>query len=178
MSNTINGRVLNLDTIGVIKSTAFTLKKAVLFPNAAADAATFYSWNELVAAKSTKTAGATTVTGTNTITCVGAFTTAKVAVGDIIKITASSTGNNIGAALVLTRSTDDAIVITGAALTNDTAATYNFSIWTPTLEFTLKANKTTATQETLISDFAGGRKFWNLVLASISASAVTELILE
>jgi hypothetical protein len=169
-----------LDTIGVIQGGPLALVEAILFPNAAADAATLGSWNEGATPKSSVAGGTVSVTSTNTITCSGAFTTGKVAVGDIIRITKSPTGNNLGWYLVATRSSDNAIIITGAALSNDTGSVYDFSIWTPQTELYLKAEGTTGAVAPFVLPFMeeGGRKFNNLVLLVIDRSAKVELLLK
>jgi len=139
MANLMGGRICVLDTDGFISSSPVTVRKAVLFPNAADDVATFRSWGPSVggaAARTAMTGKTVTVTSTTTITSTGNFEAAEVVVGDMMEIKKTSTGNNLGYWQVKTRSSDNAIIIDigaglydqGGAQTNEASKVYSWQM--------------------------------------------------
>ncbi|MFA6315750.1 MAG: hypothetical protein WC648_05285, partial [Candidatus Paceibacterota bacterium] len=80
MANTLtNGSPWICATPGVISTGPVIVWKALLNPNAAADLATFVSWNPNATKKATMSGKTATVTATKTITSTGNFETAEVA---------------------------------------------------------------------------------------------------
>jgi len=128
MANDLTENPLVLDSDGIISTKPITIYWARLLPGAVSNAATLKSWDESDI-RSSEEQATCSVTGNNTITITGVFTTAKVVVGDAIEITHTSTDNNVGTYLVKTRSSDNAIIIDDGGLTNDTSALYNFKIY-------------------------------------------------
>jgi hypothetical protein len=177
-NSTFNGRAFSLDTIGFIHKGAFRIVKATLLPNAAGDAAVFKSYDEKSTAHSTAVDAATVIAATNLIQSTGNFTAGKVTAGDVIRISASDgAAGNIGLWYVVSRDNDNQITVSGGTMTNETGKTMSWSIYTPTLEFTLKADAATGAKSSEKQDFIGGRGFYNLLLATLGASATVELIL-
>jgi hypothetical protein len=173
MANDVTGLVWHLDTVGVISSTPVHMKKVVLNINAAADAVLMNYWNRYSGdTRSTADGATTTTSGTNTITSTGAFTTAKVVVGDIIEITHSSTGSNIGSYVVITRTNDDAIVIAGT-LTNEASATYTFKIYKGHRAVYILSPGTEKAQTEM--DFNEGIDYPNLALYTLTSSATVDI---
>ena len=179
MANLLVGNVWRIDTVGRISSTPIGVKRIVLFPSAANDAALFHC--AYVGSKSAnrihKSFGryAATVSGGNTITSTGAFAAANVAAGDIIDITRTSTGNNLGPHIVTTRSNDDAVIV-ASSLTNESNEEYEWTIYNGFRALGIKAG---ATDKSPVSiDFSTPQRFPNLFLYTLSASATVDLYLE
>lgn len=169
---TVNPWIVN--TCGVLSTTPVRLQKATLVLNAEADTAVFVTWDPGATKKATMTNQAVTVTSTTTIASTGNFETGEVAVGDIIKITNSSTGNNLTTGVISARSDDNTVVLMdGNALTNEADKTYSWWTLTPQVAFTLKAPET---EKMIISlDWPQGIWLPNLALQSLSTSAVCYL---
>jgi len=129
MANDLTKNPWVCDSDGVLSIKPIFIKNVRLDPAAASDVATLTHW-DWESTKSTAVLATVTVSTGATITSTGNFTTAKVAEGDVIKISSTSTGNNLGTYLVKTRSSDNAIVIDDAGLTNEATKLYNFEIHT------------------------------------------------
>ena len=131
MSNVKTGLTWVLDTAGVISATPIWVKRAVLFPNAASDTAVFNQWfpgtGDTGRIRSTVSDLATT-SGTG-ITSTGNFTSSNVVVGDVIKITATETGNNIGTYSIITRTNDNTIVLSETLGTNESSKLYTWTVY-------------------------------------------------
>jgi hypothetical protein len=168
---TTNTRLYKIDTPGVLLTHGSYISKLILIPNAAGDTATLVSWNENATPKASMDLKTTTVTSASILTSTGNFETTEVATLDIIKLVASSTGNNKGAHLVLTRDTDHQITTSGSTLTNDVGATYSWRVWTPMMEAFIAADKTTGVLSPAETYFEP-RHFPNLAVSQLSASAV------
>jgi len=169
---TINPVIVN--TCGVLWTTPVRIQKATLVLSAEADTAVFVSWDASKTKHATQTNKTTTVTSSKTATSTGNFEAAEVTAGDIIKITNSSTGNNLGTFIVDSRDSDDAITIeTGNTLTDEANKVYSWWTLTPSVCFTLKAPET---EKMIVSlDWPEGTWFPNLALQSLSTSAVVYL---
>ena len=177
MANVLSGLVWKVDTVGIVSETPITIRKAVLLPNAASDAALFHYWNPAPPGtgdiNSTAGAQTATVTSTATIASTGNFEATEVAVGDIINITNSSTGNNTGPVVVITR-TDDNTIVTSGGLTNEDNKIYSWDIYNGHLALHLPAGSSDTSPTTL--DFGpGGLSLPNLALYTRSTSAVVHL---
>lgn len=180
MANNTTGLVWVLDTVGIITQTPVCVQRAVLKPNAASDVADFRYWYQGATDTTyinATTGGATTTTsGTNTITSTGAFTAANVVIGDVIDITSSSSGNNKGRYGVITRSSDNAIVVSGT-LTDESDKTYDWKIYNGYQAIYLPAGVSDASGTTI--DFGDeGRLFPNLFLYVLTTSAKVYLYLK
>jgi hypothetical protein len=176
------GRMYRLDTIGLIATAALRIMKARLFPNAAGDTATLKTYNEGGTAHSTAAAATTTIAATNLIQSTGKFTAAKVTAGDVIRIFASDgAAANIGLWYVVSRDSDDQITVSNAAggsMTNEIGSKMTWAIYSPDLEFTLKAEGTTGAKVNDEIDFGPrGRQMRNLLLTTLASSAVVEILL-
>jgi len=170
-----------LDTAGVFYSKPVIIRKILLYPNAAGDAATFYSFDPSATAKSTASEATTTVSGNTTIASTGAFTATKVAVGDAIVIKWTSTGNNIGAFMVKTRTDDNTIVVcsiesTTAPLTNESSKKYSWSIQPGYISVPVLSPGTEKCETEI--DFGDGLWVPNLGLISLSTSAKVYIYLK
>ncbi len=169
--------VWKIATAGVVSTGPVIIKKALLIPNAAADAATFVSWDEDQGTKKATMSGKTaTVTSTKTVTSTGNFETGEVAAGDIIKIyTSVTTGNNMGTYVVDTRDSDDAVTIeTANALTDEASSVYSW--WTMTPYTVIQATSPGTEKCSYELDFGpDGLHLPNLALSAISTSAVVYL---
>jgi hypothetical protein len=173
MANDVTGLVWHLDTVGVVSTTPVHMKKIVLNINAAADAALLNYWNKGSGdTRSTADGATTTTTSTNVITSTGAFTAAKVVVGDIVEITHSSTGNNVGSYVVITRTNDDAIVIAGT-LTNEASAIYTIKIYKGHRAAYLLSPGTEKIQTQM--DFCGGVEYPNIALYTLTSSSTVDI---
>jgi len=128
MANDLTENPLILDSDGIISTTPISIRWARLLPNALSNAATLKSWDESDV-RSEEEQATVTVTGANNLACTGKFTTADVVVGDVIEITNSNTGNNVGTYLVKTRTDDNNIIIDDGGLTNEAGKLYNFKIY-------------------------------------------------
>jgi hypothetical protein len=182
------GTIWEISVEGVIFDRPVWIQKAVLIPNADDDFATFSSWGPETnnpTVRTTMLRKTVSVTSTTTLTSTGNFEAAEVVIQDIIQITYSSTGYNLGHWQVATRSNDNAIIVdigVGAwstkagPLNNDTAATYDWKIWNEQTIFALATANDAVNTEI---DFTGmgrrGRRFPNLSCASLDSS--TKVIL-
>ena len=183
------GTVWEIDTEGVIYDRPIWIQKAVIIPNADDDFATFSSWGPETGnatPRATQLQKTITVTSTNKLTSTANdFEAAEVVVQDIIQITGTESGNNLGSWQVNTRGGDDNITVDigigawstkAGALTNDTSQLYDWKIWDETTVIRLSAGDANVYREI---DFTGmgrrGRRFPNLSCASLDTS--TKVIL-
>lgn len=178
MSNSLVGNVWHVDTVGVLTSKPVWVTKVVLFPNANTDAALF-NYANVGSAKSDyinsgPTSGTATVTGTNTITATGLFPATDVAVGDFLHVANTASGNNIGDHIVITRSSNDAIVTAGG-LTNEASVQYLWTIYNGYRAFYLKGNASTVAPVELSLGDVKGQWFPNLALYTLSSSATVDI---
>jgi hypothetical protein len=174
-----NAQTLNpwrIDTCGVLSAGHVVVKKATIIPNAAGDAAVLVTWDTSATKKATQTNKTVTVTSSKTITSTASdFEAAEVTAGDIIKITNSSSGNNLGTFIVDARGGDDNITIeTGNTLTDEATKVYSWTTQTPQTAIHLLSPGTEKIAWEL--DFGpAGLHLPNLALQSISSSAVVYL---
>jgi len=175
MANTYNGSMWVLDTVDVISTTPVIIKKIVLVPNATSDAATFVSWGAQSTPELSVRSATITTSGANTAASTGNFTTANVDPLDILTITKTSTGNNIGSFIILTNADNNTVTVTAGDLTNDTAAVYDYHINTPYTSAYIEANNTDVVPAEM--DFGNGRQFKNLALSVLATSAVVYIYL-
>lgn len=177
MANTLlTQNVWYLDTEGVVTSNPVIVRKVILLPNAAGDSATFTQWgsqSSLPTVRSTMLGKTVTTTSTTTITSTGNFEAAEALANDIIEITKTSTGNNLGSWQIGTRSSDDAIIVDvgNGALTNEASKVYDWKVWKPAPAFKLVSP---GTEKVAIQiDFGDkGFRFPNLAMNALSTSAV------
>jgi hypothetical protein len=178
MANAFNGKVWILDTIGVIKKGPIVIRKIVLRPNAAADAATLVTWNDSDTAHSSALTATGTITNTNDLTATGLFTSSLVTALDIIDITKSSGSSaNVGAFLVGARDGDNQISISPPTVTNEASIVYAWNIYTPVECMYMKASALAA--DATGYDFGDeGFRFQNLALSALSDSAKVYVFLK
>jgi len=169
MANTFNGNLWILDTVDVISTSPVTIKKIVLVPNAASDVATFSCWSEQSTPELAVYTATVTASGANTLASTGNFTTANVDPLDVLTITKSSTGNNLGSFIILTNADNNTVTVTAGDLTNETSKIYDYTVHTPYTQAYIKAPGTEVMSTEL--DFGHGREFKNLVLSTLSTSA-------
>ena len=175
MANAQTMKVWRIDTEGILYTRPVAITRVVLYPSAAGDAATLASWDESATKKATMANKTVTTTLTTTITSTGNFETAEVAVNDIIRITQTSTGKNIGYYQVGTRSSDDEIIVDSAnALTNEASKVYSWWTLTPQTVIPLLAQ---ATEKAVEYAYDGLLRLPNLAISGISASAVVYIYL-
>ena len=174
---TTKGRTYSLDSMGIISKSPIWIRTAVLYPNAAADVVTFYSWNENETPISTKDIQTVTTTLTTTITSTGNFPTATIDPGDIIKIHYTSTDNNVDTFSVLANADDNTITVdTAQVLTNEASKIYSWKVWRPFVSFKILSPGTEKMMATI--DFGDkGRWFPNLFMDALSTSAVVALLI-
>jgi hypothetical protein len=179
MSNYTTGRIWVLDTLGIITKKPISVRKIVLYPNAAADAAllNWYDTNNPVAAGTlyTKTG---TITSTTTLTSSGNLPS-TIAVGYVFNITKTSgAAGNMGHRLVTTAGDTNAVVMaaSGDALTNEASQVYDWTTYPTHPAAGLLSQATSAVPYQM--DFADvGFYIPNLILASISSNAKVYLYL-
>ncbi len=176
----LDKEVITLDTEGIISIEPITVRKVVLFPNAASDAATFTFWQEGGTEVTSQTNVTTSVTASsNTFSSTGNFPTATINPNQIFKVTNSSTSENEFTFQIAsnannnTITTDDTNSYFGT-VTDDTSETYSWTVWDPYTAFTMKAAGTEVMNYEL--DF-GDNGFWfpNLAMHTLSTSATFEL---
>jgi len=168
MANISNQQVFMWDVIGVYIRGPLHIRKILLIPSAAGDAAGFVSSNYL-SEKQEKYSQTCTVTLTTTITSVGNFKASEVAVGDVIEIYESNSLNK-GWFIVNTRPSDDVITVVGTPLTNEAAKVYSWRIYTGFSAGSILSQATNKKQEEL--DFGQGTDFpGGFGLISLSANA-------
>jgi dolichyl-phosphate-mannose--protein O-mannosyl transferase len=168
---TTNTRLYKIDTPGVLLTHGSYISKLVLIPNAAGDTATLVSWNPNETPDTSMDLKTVTVSSASILASTGNFESTEVSALDVIKIIATSTGNNLGTHLVLTRDSNDQITTSGSTLTNDVGATYSWRVWTPMMEAFIAADKTTGALSPAETYFEP-RHFPNLAVSQLSASAV------
>ena len=175
--STLTTNPMILTAAGVISTTPIIIKKIVLYPGGAGKLATFYYWNAGVP-EGVVDAATTTVSGTNTVTSTGNFTAALGTQYGVIKFggncltSAGVASANINATrLIATVSSDDAITVLPATLTNEVAGVYSWKTYEPIAGPKLVSPGTeTATEEIDYGDH------WlalpNLILGIFDGSAV------
>ena len=169
MANTFNGNLWILDTVDVISTSPVTIKKMVLVPNAGGDAVTFSCWSEQSTPELAVYTATVTASGANTLASTGNFASASVDPGDIVTITKSDTGNNLGSFIVLTNADNNTVTVTAGDLTNEVGAVYDYTVHTPYTQAYIKSPGTEVMMTEI--DFGSGREFKNLVLSAIGTSA-------
>ena len=168
MSNSTTTREYLLDTVGWINVGPILVRKIVLIPNAAGDTCLFKKF--VATSKDQEDAVTTTIASTSQIQSTGAFTTAKVAANDVIKIYGSSTGYNLVTQVVASRDSNDQVTLMAPALTNDAAAKYSWFVYPTYNAIEILSQATSKKMEEL--DFGyQGRQFTNLCLVTLSTSA-------
>jgi hypothetical protein len=178
MANIINGRTCVIDTPGVIFTTPVRLSQAIFFPAATPYSyMAMHSWDESVTPDAEVIDVATSVTDPY-ITSTGAFAS----LGSwsffsnyyILKITSTSSGNNIGYFQGWASDDDNFSVDSYPALTDEVNKTYSWKAWRIE-EFVIKACPSDAI-ETQIFDF-GDRWVPNLGISNMNSGDVVHLIL-
>jgi len=186
MANIYSGNVWEIDTEGVIVDKPVWIQKAVIIPNADDDFATFSCWGAETAnstVRTTQSQKTISVTSTNKLTSTANdFEAAEVVIQDIINITGTESGNNLGYWQVSARGGDDNVTLdtglgvwgtTAGALTNDTSKLYDWKIWDETTVIRLSVGDKDVYREI---DFGPrGFRFPNLSCASLDTS--TKVIL-
>ena len=170
---------MTVTAAGIIWDGPIVVKKIVLYPNAAGDAATFYYW-KLDSPEGVVDAATTTVSGSNTVTSTGNFTAAlgtqygAITFGGDCKISAGTASANIHEKrMIATVSSDNAITVLPATLTDEVAGVYAWKTYEPIAGPKLKSAGTEVISEEL--DFGDGICFPNLILGVLTASATVHI---
>lgn len=184
MANSTYGRVWTVDTIGIITRSEVRVKKIMLVPNAAADAATFYYWDE----SDTITTGVGehggvngTITGNNTLTMdSGTLLPSTITDGSIFEIVASNgSTDNVGKPMVVKTAGNNTVVVihkipAADQWTNEADKHYSWKTYQNRLAFNLVSQETTKLP--LILDFGPeGFLFPNLTLETITSEGSTKV---
>jgi len=179
MANDITKNPIYIEaaTIGVITTEPLWIKKLLLVPNAAADAATLKYWIEKPGAERVHKKSVTaTGTDSNTITSTGNFVVTTMAVvTDAIHVYESSTGNNIGTWEISSRA-DNAIDVLPATLTTESDKVYSWKVYESYPLATMKSQATNLLNYEL--DFSPrGLYVPNLMITAMSTSSVLYIYL-
>ena len=179
MANTFNGKMWVLDTPAVITDKPVWIRKIRLVPNAAGNAVKFTCWGAQSTAVQSKAAETATVSGANTIVSNGNFATGTINPFQVITITNTTTGNNMGRVserkatssyLILSNADNNTITVPASSLTNETSKVYTWDIFnTYESEYIVSPATGVVTEEQDYGDSM--REFKNLVLESLTASA-------
>ena len=180
MSNDLtSGRVWVVDTVGIVTERAIYLRRIVMIPNAANDAANFVYWK---GTDDTVSAGTLfnktgTITSNSTLTSTGNLPS-DVAAGYIFEITKSSgAAANVDKHLIATAGDTNAVIVTLADWTNEASKVYDWRTIKTYQAPYIKAGASDASPVTL--DFGPEcMRFPNLVLQSLSTSAKLYLYLD
>jgi len=178
MANSTTGKVWVLDTAGLITASPVVIRKIVLLPNAAADAATFKYFNDGSASYTSKGTAQTATVSTNAVSSTGNFTAAKVSAADGINIDWTSTGNNKGVYYVVSRDSDNQVTlgaVAGAAMTDEASKLYSWTVYPSYTAAQLTSYGTEKVTEELDIDCT---RFPNLILSALSSSAKVHVFIE
>ena len=177
MANSVEGNVWVLDTVGIITEKAIDIRKIVLYPNAAGDAALLNYFNPgklvtLGCGTIIGTAVTGTITGTNTLTMsAGTYLPAAIADGYVFELTGGGglAANQNVKTLVATAGNNTVVVAQGAPWTNEAAQTYS---WNTYYTYPLFPLLSPATERQIFQmDFPIPFHAQNLILETISANA-------
>ena len=118
MANSITGKIFVLDTVGIVSTKPVWVKKIVLYPNAAADAAVLNYWNPeaLIAAGCSTTLGTAytgTITSTTTLTASGGtLLPSTITSGSVFELTESTgTTANLNRPVLVTTAGNNTVVV-------------------------------------------------------------------
>lgn len=190
MANVLTGNPLIIDTVGIISVAPLVIQKIILNPTSSLGSpATLNYWLESndPITNGTKNGVETTVTAaTGTFSSTGNFPVANVNPFQIIKIIATSTGENLGRWQIATNADANTITVDGYAVypygqhvlvTDDTTETYTWKIWDPSLFMIIKAPSGSTP---LVQVDFGDSGFWipNLVVNTLYANAVLYIYLK
>lgn len=128
---------MTITAAGIISSTPIVIKKIVLYPAGAGKVATFYYWNQGVP-EGVVDAATTTVSSSNTVTSTGNFTAALgtqygvIQFGGNCKTSAGvASANAYATRMIATVSSDNAITVLPATLTDEVAGVYSWKTYEP-----------------------------------------------
>jgi len=179
MANVINTNPITITAEGIIATGTIWVRKVIIFPNAAADAATFTYWDETSTPDHEATGTATWATLTCTST--GNFPSGAPAANDIVKIFDTSSGNNEFTFQTATAGNNNAFVADAVpahhgTVTDESDKTYFWKIWTPKTAFKILSPGTEKIAWEI--DFGNrGMRFPNLAMNTLSTSATLHLFL-
>jgi hypothetical protein len=183
MANSTTGKILVLDTVGIVSKTPVWIKKIVLYPNAAADLAVLNYWNPeaLVASGSNTTFGTAytgTITSTTTLTISGGtLATSAIADGTVFELTeGTGTADNLKRPVLVTTAGNNTVVVsTDAVWTNESTKQYT---WKTYQNYLFAKLLTPATEKQMIQmDFAHPFRLPNLILETVSSSATIQVFI-
>ena len=183
MSNSSYGKVWIADTLGIITREPITIQTVVMFPNAAADVASFYYWDR----SDTISGGVggshsvnTDISGNNTITVdSGAYLPSTITDGSIFELVHSDglAVNLNREMLVHTGGSDTAVVIHKIPdqWTDEANVHYHWKTYQNRLAFHLISS---AQKDQVVINFGpNGFRFPNLALESITSAGSTKVYL-
>ena len=175
---------------GVISAAPLVIQAIVLKPSGDGDAASFVFWNESDSPVTTygtmnnKTVTATA--STKTFASTGNFETDSINAYQIIKIHATSSGDNIGTYQIATNADDNTITVTNPAsifgqavtLADDTSEIYSYRVWDTHPLITLKTSGITSDKGEVQKDWGPkGFRVPNLAMNTLSSGAVAYIYL-
>ena len=171
---------MTVTAAGIIWDGPIVIKKIDLFPANAADVATFYYW-KLDSPEGVVDAATTTVSGSGTVTSTGNFTAAlgtqygAIIFGGGCKISAGTASANIyEKRLIATVSSDDAITVLPATLTDEADGVYSWKTYEPIAGPALVSSGTEKTTESWYAP-GDGLLLPNLILGVLTAGATVHI---
>jgi hypothetical protein len=174
--NVITTNPIYIDTIGVVMTSPLWIKKIVLVPNAAADAATLKYWIDYPGVERLHKKSQAVATDSNTLTSAGNFTAATTAVTDVIHIYEADLAANIGTWEISVINNDNSIDVLPATFTTDASGTYSWKTYASYPLATMKSQATSLLNYEL--NFSGkGLYVPNLMVTALSASALLYIYL-
>ena len=189
MANDTTGNPLYLDTEGIVSVRPLVIKKIIWKPNATGEATTFTYWatSEDPITNGTKNAVTTTVTAsTGTFASTGNFPTANVNPNQVLVVSKTSSGDNIGIWQIATNADNDTITVDKPAtifgqsvtLADDTTESYSWKIFDVHTFLTVQGSGITGDTGLVQIDFLnGGITLPNLAMHTLSASGVAYIFL-
>lgn len=193
MANIIKVNPFYIATEGIISAVPLCITKIILKPAATGDAATFTTWVESDSTITTygdlrgKTLTVTAATGT--FVCNTFFEQDSINVDQIMKVTKTSSGKNLGYWQIKSNDDDNTITVDlplatygqSTILADDVAGVYSWKVWDNYNFLTIKGSGMTSTAADLSLvqvDFHGG--FWvpNLAMNTLSSNAVLWIYLK
>ncbi len=185
MSNSIYGRMWIVDTVGMITRRSVVIQTAVFFPNAAADTATLYYWDDSDTIATGVGAAPEIdgdITGNDTLTLdSGTKLPSTITDGSIFEITRSTgSADNVGKPMVVqTAGNNTAVVIhkipAADQWTNEINKRYEWKTYQNRLAFHFISS---AQKDQVVINFGpDGMRFPNLTLETITSAGNTKVYL-
>lgn len=181
MSNDLTGNPWIVDTVGLIYDAPVSIRKIILFPNAAGDGALIYSYDPSSVLSEAWPVTATAASGV--ITSTGAFTTAKASAYGVFEVASGSLtaagakSDNIGKRrMIASRDNDNQITLTPTTdVTDEASGVYHIKTYTGTKRIVMESYGTEKVTETWEPPQWDGFHMTNLIVATLDTSAVLHI---